>query len=133
MARKIFRLERKLAAEGTAMSKKRGFWAIAPLSAVLDFCKRTADRGRRYAARLANQLGISNRGNPQQVVQVTKASCSSPLDFAGKPAELTEFIKQLSIGDRIRVFCDDGIVRAEKVSQTQFKEIHAETMTELVH
>jgi hypothetical protein len=49
------------------------------------------------------------------------------------PAALTEFIKTLSIGDRIRVFCDDGVVVAEKISQTQFKEIHVEIMAELVH
>ena len=41
--------------------------------------------------------------------------------------------KTLSIGDRIRVFCDDGVVVAEKISQTQFKEIHVEMMAELVH
>ncbi len=115
------------------MSKKHGIWMAVPLSAVLDFCKKSADQGRRYVAKLANQLRICRKGNQQDVVQVTKVSCNSPVDFAGKPVELTEFVKQLSIGARIRVFCDDGIVLAEKISQTQFREIHAETMTELVH
>jgi hypothetical protein len=55
------------------------------------------------------------------------------VDFAGEPVALTEFIKTLSIGDRIRVFCDDGVVVAEKISQTQFKEIHVEMMADLVH
>jgi hypothetical protein len=49
------------------------------------------------------------------------------------PVALPEFIKTLSIGDRIRVFCDDGVVVAEKISQTQFKEIYVEVMAELVH
>ncbi len=115
------------------MSKKHGIWMAVPLSAVLDFCKKSADQGRRYVAKLANQLRICRKGNQQDVVQVTKVSCNSPVDFAGNPVELTEFVKQLSIGARIRVFCDDGIVLAEKISQTQFREIHAETMTELVH
>ena len=115
------------------MSKKHGISVTVLLSAVLDFCKNSADQGRRYAARLTNKLRISTKGNPQEVSRVTKESHSSPVDFTGRPVELTEFIKQLSIGDRIRVFCDDGIVLAEKISQTQFKEIHAETMTELVH
>jgi hypothetical protein len=60
---------------------------------------------------------------------------SHPLhvDFAGKPVALTEFIKTLNIGDRIRVFCDDGVVVAEEIAQTQFKEIRVEMMARLVH
>jgi hypothetical protein len=54
-------------------------------------------------------------------------------DFCGKRVELGEFIKVMSIGDRLRVLCDDGLLVAEKTSETQFKLIHAETMTELVH
>jgi hypothetical protein len=65
--------------------------------------------------------------------RVVSASHSLQMDFVGKPVELMEFAKTLSIGDRIRVFCDDGIVVAEKISQTQFKEIHGEVMAELVH
>jgi len=47
--------------------------------------------------------------------------------------ELEELIKVLRIGERIRVFCDDGVIVAEKISQTQFKLIHCQTMSELVH
>jgi hypothetical protein len=31
------------------------------------------------------------------------------------------------------VLCDDGVLVAEKISETQFKLIHAEMMTDLVH
>jgi hypothetical protein len=116
------------------MSKKCGIWAVGmPLSAVLDLFKRTADRCRRFAGRFADQLRMAGQGNQLEVVGVMNVSHPLQVDFAGKPVELREFIKVLSIGDRIRVFCDDGVVVAEKVSQTQFKEIHAETVAELVH
>ena len=55
------------------------------------------------------------------------------VDFAEKSVELRELTKVLRIGDRIRVLCDDGVLVAEKISETQFKLIHAETMAELVH
>jgi hypothetical protein len=47
--------------------------------------------------------------------------------------DLEEFIEVLSIGDRVRLLCDDGVVVAEKISQTQFKLIHCQMMSELVH
>jgi hypothetical protein len=116
------------------MSKKRGIWAVgSPLSPVRDLCKRTADRCRRFAGRIANQLRIAGRENQLEVARVTNVSHPSYVDFAGKPVELKELIRVLRVGDRIRVYCDDGVVVAEKISQTQFKEIHAETMAELVH
>jgi hypothetical protein len=116
------------------MPKKRGIWAVGvPLSAVLDLCKRTADRCRRFAGRIADQFRMAGRENQMEVARVMKVSRPLQADFTGKPVELTEFIKTLRIGDRIRVFCDDGVLVAEKISQTQFREIHAETMAELVH
>lgn len=55
------------------------------------------------------------------------------IDFCGEHIELKEFMKALNIGDRIRVLCDDGVLVAEKISQTQFKLIHAQMLSELVH
>ena len=116
------------------MSKIRGLWAVGvPLSAVLNLCKKIADRCRRFAGRIADQLPMAGQESPLEVARVIDVSHPLQVDFAGKPVELSEFIKVLSIGDRIRVFCDDGVVVAEKISQTQFKEIHAETTAELVH
>ena len=54
-------------------------------------------------------------------------------DFESHRIDLKEFTKILRIGDRIRVFCDDGVLVAEKISRTQFRVIQAETMTELIH
>jgi hypothetical protein len=116
------------------MSKKCGTkTAGAPLSAVLELCKKTAAKCRQFAARVAHEFRLVRQENPRELARATDASHTSFLDFAGRPTELSEFIKVLRIGDRIRVFCDDGVVLAEKISQTQFKEIHIETRAKLVH
>ena len=116
------------------MSKKRGICAVGlPPSAVLDWCKRTADRYRRFAGRIADQLRMVGRENQLDFARVMNTSDPLYVDFAGKRVELREFIKRLRIGDRIRVLCDDGVLVAEKISETQFTLIRAQTMTELVH
>ena len=116
------------------MLKKRGIWSVGlPLLAVLDWCTRTAGRYRRFAGRIAGQLRMVGRENQSEVARVMNVSHPLHLDFAGKSVELRELTKVLRIGDRIRVLCDDGVLVAEKISATQFKLIHAETMAELVH
>jgi hypothetical protein len=116
------------------MSKKRRIWAVGlPPSAVLDWCKRTGDRFRRFAGRIADQLRMVGRENQLDFARVMNTSDPLYVDFAGKRVELREFIKLLSIGDRIRVFCNDGVIVAEKISETQFTLIHAQPVTELVH
>jgi len=116
------------------MSKKRGIWAVGlPPSALLDWCKRTADRYRRFAGRIADRLRTVGRENQLDFAQVMNTSDPLYIDVAGKRVELRELIKLLRIGDRIRVFCDDGVLVAEKISETQFTLIHAQMMTELVH
>lgn len=47
--------------------------------------------------------------------------------------DLQEFIKVLNVGDRIRVLCDDGVLVAEKVSNTQFELIQYQMMSDLIH
>jgi len=106
---------------------------ISRVSAVLDWCKRTAGKYRRFAGSIADQLRMVGRENQFDVARVMNVSRPLHVDFAGERVELREFAKVLSIGDRIRVLCDDGVLVAEKISQTQFKEIQAETMTDLVH
>jgi hypothetical protein len=116
------------------MSKKRGVWAVGlSLSAVLDWCKRTAGRYRRVPGRIADQSRMVGRENQFEVARVMNDTRTLHVDCAGRRVEFSEFIKVLSIGDRIRVFCDDGVVVAEKISETRFKLIHTETMAELVH
>src|SRR5580693_1512431 len=112
------------------MSANRGIWAVRlPLSAVLDWCKRAAGRYRRVAGRIADQSRLVGRENQFKAARVMNVSHTLHADFAGKRVELSEFIKVMSIGDRLRVLCDDGLLVAEKISETQFKLIHAETMT----
>ena len=47
--------------------------------------------------------------------------------------EFEEVVKVLNVGDRIRVLCDDGVVVAEKISQTQFELIHYQMISGLIH
>jgi len=76
---------------------------------------------------------MAGRENQSDLAPVMNTSDPLYVDFAGKRVELKEFIKLLKIGDRIRVLCDDGVLVAEKISETQFALIHAQMMTELVH
>ena len=116
------------------MWKKREIWAVGLLlSAVLDWCKRTAGRYRWFVGRIADQLLMVGRENQFEVARVMNVGHPSHAELAGKRVELREFAKALSIGDRIRVLCDDGVLVAEKISETQLKVIHVETMAELVH
>jgi hypothetical protein len=104
------------------MSKRREIWASLPLSA-LGWCKKAVGRYWRFAGgivRRADEFEVSLPKNPIQV------------DFCGERIELREFIKVLSIGDRIRLLCDDGLLVAEKISETRCKVIHSEMVDKLV-
>jgi len=57
---------------------------------------------------------------------------SLQVDFCGERIELKEFIKLLRIGERIRVFCDDGVFVAEKISETQFELIDCQMISKFV-
>jgi hypothetical protein len=116
------------------MSKKLGIWAAGlPLSVMLNWYKRAAGRFRRLARGIAYQLKIVGRRKQFEAAEAIEVSPPFHADFAGSPVELREFTRVLSIGDRIRVLCDDGVLVAEKVSETQFRVIHTQTMAELVH
>jgi hypothetical protein len=116
------------------MSKKRGIWdAGMRLSGVLEWYKRTAGKYQQFVGRISNQLRMVGRENRFEVQPIMNVSHPLHADFSGKPIELREFTKLLRVGDRFRMFCDDGVLIAEKISQTQIEIIHAETMAELVH
>lgn len=74
-----------------------------------------------------------HRNDPFEGVQRVNVGQPLRIDFGGKCLELKEFAKMLTIGDRIRVLCDDGVVVAEKVSQTEFRLIDSQRMSKLVH
>ena len=116
------------------MSKRRGIWAAGlPVSAPLDWCKRIAGKFRRFAGRIADQSRVVGREDRLEVGRVLSASRPIHIDLGGNRVDLGEFAKTLNIGDRIRVLCDDGVLVAEKVSQTELRVIQAERMAEVVH
>lgn len=95
------------------MSKGRGVWRISlPLAAMLHWFKRN----------LRSFGGLGRRRGQFEVVRQTNE----------ESIELQEFIKVLNVGDRIRVLCDDGLLVAEKISETQFELIHSQMMSRLV-
>lgn len=105
------------------MSKRRGIWALL-LSAMLDRCKRTAGRWQ-FASGIAGILRMVGRENSIGVARLMNASKTVQLDFGGGLVELKKFTEVMRIGDRIRAFCDDGVIEAEKISPTRFKVIYA--------
>lgn len=116
------------------MSKGRGIWGISlPLAAALDKCKNAARRIWRFSSSLLWSIAPRLRHDPFEVTRPTNSSPPLEIDFCQRRMELEEFIQILRIGDRIRVLCDDGVVVAEKISQTQFKLIRCQMMSELVH
>lgn len=114
------------------MSKRNEATRIrASLSAVLNRCKRTASK----YWRLASQLVDARPRRRQNHLEVTPKNAIHELQLGTchSPVELKEVAEELSIGDRIRVFCDDGVVIAEKISHTQFKLIDCQMLSESVH
>jgi hypothetical protein len=83
--------------------------------------------------RLAASTMDGRQENQFEIARTTSNSQPLQLDFASELVELKEFAKILNIGDHIRVFCNDGVLVAEKVSQTQFKVLYSEMMSEQVH
>ena len=85
--------------------------------------------------RLANRIvsSIHQRDEKVEVERWTKASDLLRVDSYQQVPELKELITLLSIGDRVRVLCDDGILVAEKISRTQFKLIECQMMSDWIH
>jgi len=99
------------------MSKRCGIWG-----AVLDWCKRTTGRYRRFAG--AGQLRMVGRENRLEAARPIDGK-RLHIDFDRGLVEFKQFIEVLRIGDRVRVFCDDGVIEAEKISPKRFKLIYA--------
>ena len=108
------------------MSKERQIPTVnSSLSAVSDRCKRIADRFRRFV------VGIVRSTTERQ--QEPQFDVAQAVSIVHEGIELKESLRLLRIGDRLRVFCNDGILVVEKVSQTQIKLVHSQAITELVH
>jgi hypothetical protein len=66
----------------------------------------------------------NRRENSSAVARPTNDFKTVQIDLGGGIAEFEEFTKAMRIGDRVRAYCDDGVIEAEKVSQTRFKLIY---------
>lgn len=114
------------------MSRRGGIRRISfALSAVLGRYKENVCRWWRFADGIASS--IHDHHNEFEVERQTNDSHLFQLDSCPQLMELKEFMSLLSIGDRIRVLCDDGVLVAEKISRTQFKLIDCQIASESVH
>lgn len=116
------------------MSKRPGTSSNSLLlPAMLDWCKRTATSYWQGVSRIVRLMRGSCRSNLSEDVRPVNVGQPSRIDFCGEDIELKEILRVLTIGDRIRILCDDGVLVAEKMSQTQFKLVGAQSMSKLVH
>lgn len=116
------------------MSTKSGIWVVkSPLSAALLWFKKLASRSFSFAERIVSSKR-RRRDNRSEVERETSLERPTlQIEFCGGRMELKELTDALRVGDRIRLFCDDGVLLAEKISQTQLKVIQSQSIAELVH
>jgi hypothetical protein len=116
------------------MSKKREMRSInSTLSIILDGCKRTASSYLRWARGVTFPTPDDRPNGQFEVVNSTNVKQPRQVDLCGDSMEFDEVIQTLSIGDRIRVLCDDGVLVAEKISETQFELVHSQAMSQFIH
>ena len=109
------------------MSKRSGIWVVTwPLSATLDWCGKIINQCFRMGQ--ADLFQPSPSDCASDILPPAKGNYPIQVNFGEERVELNELIAVLRVGDRIRLFCDDGILVAEKVSQTQLRVVHSQTM-----
>ena len=109
------------------MSKRSGIWVVTwPLSATLDWCGKIINQCFRFGQDDLFQPSTSECA--PEILPAAKGNYPIQVTFGEERIELNELIAVLRVGDRIRLFCDDGILVAEKVSQTQLRVVHSQTM-----
>jgi hypothetical protein len=105
---------------------KGGIWGSGVLlSTVLEGWERAVRVFRRFAVGIAGQSRTIRQENSSAVARPTNDFKMVRVDLRGGIAEFEKFTKAMRIGDRVRAFCDDGVIEAEKVSQTRFKLIYS--------
>jgi len=115
------------------MSKRRGTSGISLLlSALIDSCKKTVKRYSQVVSGKARPTSGSRQSDGFEHPRAVNVTRPSRMDFCGEGVELEEITRLLTVGDRIRVLCDDGVITAEKISETQFKLIDFQMMPKLV-
>jgi hypothetical protein len=113
---------------------KGGIWGRGVLlSAVLKGWERTVRVYQRFAVRVVDQSRTIRQENSVAVARPTNDFKTVQIDLRWGIAEFEEFTKAMRIGDRIRAFCNDGVIEAEKVSQTRFKLIYSVETTGPIH
>lgn len=116
------------------MSKGPGTSRISLLlSAMLTWCKRAATRYWQGVSGIVRLVRGGCRSDPSEDVRPVNVGQPLRIDFCDEDIELKEILRMLTVGDRIRILCDDGVLVAEKMSQTQFKLVGAQSMSKLVH
>ena len=116
------------------MFKRPGSSSISLLlPAMLDWCKKTATRSWQAVSGIVRFRRGPCRSNPSEDARPVSVGQPSRINFCGEDIEVKEILRTLTIGDRLRVLCDDGVLVAEKISQTQFKFVSAEGMSKLIH
>jgi len=65
--------------------------------------------------------------------QIAKDMQPVHVDFIGNSIELGQLVDALRIGDRVRVLCNDGVLVAEKISETEVRLIDSKPTAELIH
>lgn len=116
------------------MSKKREMKSISSwLGVTLDWCRRTARRSLCRTRRVTFSTVDDHTNEQFEVGSLTKVKDGLQVHFRGNRMEFDEFSQSLSIGDRIRVLCDDGVLIAEKISPTQFELIHSQGISPFIH
>src|SRR5262245_2887556 len=113
---------------------KGGIWgSVVLLSMVLEGWERTVRVFRRFAVGVVGQSRTTRQENSFAVARPTNDFKTVQVDLRGGIAEFEKFTKAMCIGDRVRAFCDDGVIEAEKVSQTRFKLIYILQTTGPIH
>lgn len=106
---------------------------VSGLFATSNWIKRTAGRCLGWVRRIISSSTDPCSNNKLGVGRLTKISKASQVDFRGNWIEFERCIQGLNIGDRVRVLCDDGVLVAEKISQTQLELVHAQATSPLIH
>lgn len=115
------------------MSNKREMSFRSSLRVTLDLCKWAKNKYLRWTKR-ATLSTVDDRANEQfEIGSLTKIKGRLHVDLGSHRMEFERFCQSLSIGDRIRVLCDDGVLVAEKISPTQFRPIHSQAMSQFTH
>lgn len=114
------------------MSKRSGTWGVRlSLSSALCWFKIFTNRSLTFADRLVC-FGERRPNDEFEDIPEANRQQSFKIEFYGDRLELRELTEVLRIGDRVRLFCDDGVLVAEKISRTQLKIIHSQPVVERI-